>query len=123
MYYGTLLGTIACLALFIITLIDVTTSSRSSGDTLKNNNIQLFIYGTSFLDYIGFLLGAIYFVSGSYPVENTNISNSMNSIGHTAYSMGHSAGPLAMSPYHDHRKSPEFDTISDHSILISDNDI
>ena len=132
MYYGTLLGTVACLALFTLTLIDAITSSRGSGDTLKNNNIALFIYGTSFLDYIGFLLGAVYFVAGSYPVDTTggDSSHTPHTVGHSSHSVGHNMGHVShtvghsshstTNPFHDSRKNNELDTISDHSTLMGD---
>ena len=57
MYYGTLLGAIACVVLFIVEL------SKTHDDT-ANFNITLFIYGTTITDYIGFLIGSVYFVAG-----------------------------------------------------------
>mgnify|MGYP003387138788 FL=1 len=116
MYYGTLLGTVACLALFTLTLIDAITSSRGSGDTLKNNNIALFIYGTSFLDYIGFLLGAVYFVAGSYPLDssNSNGNGSGSGGGGNNGSNGSSSGTSTTGGYSSH--TPHTVGHSSHSV-------
>jgi hypothetical protein len=62
MYYATVLGTVACLVLFIYEAL-----RKHSGD--ENYIVTLFVYGTSFSDYIGFLIGSLYFVAGSYPPE------------------------------------------------------
>mmetsp|Transcript_886 Transcript_886/g.1371 ORF Transcript_886/g.1371 Transcript_886/m.1371 type:complete len:607 (-) Transcript_886:213-2033(-) len=53
-YWGTLLATIACFALFLVALA-------------KENVLLSFIYGTALVETICFLVGSAYFVAGSYP--------------------------------------------------------
>jgi len=61
MYYATALGTVACFLLFIYECI-------RKHDKGENYTVTLFVYGTSFTDYIGFLIGSLYFVAGKYKI-------------------------------------------------------
>ena len=65
MYYSTLFGFIACCVLFVKEMVQADENSSI------NINITLFIYGTTITDYVGFLIGSIYFVAGE-PLMHVN---------------------------------------------------
>lgn len=71
MYYATLLGTIACAVLLAIEANKIEESGGVEGtDRVESSNrITLFIYATTLLDYVGFLIGSMYFVSGEMGVQ------------------------------------------------------
>jgi hypothetical protein len=62
-FWGTLLATVVCVALLILSL-------------LEGGPLQMFIYSTGLIETLCFLIGSTYFVSGSY--DSIDIVNELN---------------------------------------------
>jgi len=62
-FWGTLLATVVCVALLVLSLLD-------------GSPLQLFIYSTGLIETLCFLIGSTYFVCGSY--DDIDIVNELN---------------------------------------------